>query len=246
VLLVATDFDGTLSPIVDDPDAAEPSPRARRALSTLAGQCHTRVAVISGRALRDLEHRLQLSEDDILLVGSHGSEFEPELAARLTDLQRDLLEKVHAAVESAATGLEGILTEHKDASSTLHYRQANRDVAAEALCRLHRSIQALPPPRPQIRRGKKVVELAVLHMHKGEAVARIRTEVGATAALYLGDDRTDEDVFRIMGTEDLSVKVGPGPTAARVRVDNTEEVADLLAYLADLRSQALRQREPCL
>jgi trehalose 6-phosphate phosphatase len=114
-LLVATDFDGTLAPIVDDPQNAWPLPRNRRALATLARQPHTRAAVVSGRSLADLEARLQPAEDGLLLVGSHGSEFEPALTGRLSPGERRLVGGIRTMVEASAAGLAGVGVEHKDA-----------------------------------------------------------------------------------------------------------------------------------
>ncbi|MFQ5459253.1 MAG: trehalose-phosphatase [Anaerolineae bacterium] len=239
VLLVATDFDGTLAPIVDDPDEATVTPRCLRALAALARRYHTRVAVISGRGLADLEARLGPGESGMLLVGSHGSEFEPELAGRLTPEQLRLRATIREAVDAAAQDLEGVHSEHKDASSSLHYRRANRRDAARALHRLRYRLPSLSPPAPQVRRGKKVVELAAIVTDKGEALRRLRRDVGATAVMYIGDDRTDEDVFRSAEACDVTVKVGPGPTSAAFRVDGPNEVADLLARLADARLRAL-------
>ncbi len=209
VLLVTADFDGTLAPIVDDPDDAEPMPRAVRALSTLARQPHTHVAVVSGRALADLEARLQPVPERVLLVGSHGSEFEPELVGRLTAEQLSDLSAVRAVVDEAAAGLAGVAAEHKDASSALHYRRAARQDAARAVWRLRVGKQGLGES-VHLRRGKKVVELAVLHAHKGQAVDRLRAELGATAVLFVGDDRTDEDAFGLAAGRRRGSQGGPG------------------------------------
>ena len=75
ILLVATDYDGTLSPIVDDPLQARPSRESSVALRSLAELANTHVAIISGRALRDLA-ALSRFPEEIHLVGSHGSEFD--------------------------------------------------------------------------------------------------------------------------------------------------------------------------
>ncbi len=235
VLLVAVDFDGTLAPIVDSPPDARATPRSLRALAALSGQPRTHVAVISGRALSDLAARLGPAEDGVLLVGSHGAEFAPESVGGLTAEQHALVATIRAAVDAAAEGLAGLATEHKVASSTLHYRTASREVAAEALRRLRRAWSRAPLARARRRRGKKVVELLAVEGDKGDALAALRAELGATQIVFIGDDRTDEDAFRKLGPRDVAVKVGPGPTVAAHRVGGPSEVADLLVRLADLR-----------
>src|SRR5690554_7005804 len=72
-LLVALDFDGTLAPEVDDPEHARATPEAREAVLRLLDLPNTRVALVSGRALRSLEQVAGLP-DNVLLVGSHGIE----------------------------------------------------------------------------------------------------------------------------------------------------------------------------
>lgn len=81
-LLVACDYDGTLAPIVDDPTRAEPLPEAVAAIRALATLPQTTVAVVSGRALRDLATLSRLP-GEVHLVGSHGSEFDLGFIRRL-------------------------------------------------------------------------------------------------------------------------------------------------------------------
>ena len=83
-------------------------------------------------------------------------------------------------------------------------------------------------------RGKDVVELAVLDVDKGSALADLRAQVGAAGLLYAGDDVTDERAFAALGPDDVTVKVGDGATAARFRVPAPAEVAAALHRLADL------------
>ncbi len=247
LLLVAVDFDGTLAPIVEEPDRARPDAEAMRALAALARQLHTRVAIVSGRGLRDLDERLGRLEEGILRVGGHGSEFEAGLDRKLEPPHRKLLDGIARAVDLAADGLPGLRVEHKDASSCLHYRQAERADACRALWRLLRQRPDLAVEteagrlRPKLRRGKKVVELSVLATDKGEALDRLRAELGATAVLYIGDDRTDEDAFARLHEGDLGVKVGGGSSLAKCRVADSAAVAGLLARLAEARRDALRR-----
>ena len=86
------------------------------------------------------------------------------------------------------------------------------------------------------RRGRDVFEFSVRSTTKGDAVRMLREFSGATAVLFAGDDVTDEDGFRALGTEDLSLKCGDGETAARFRVADTIEVAAVLERLAEIRS----------
>ncbi|MGH7541890.1 MAG: trehalose-phosphatase, partial [Gemmatimonadota bacterium] len=91
-----------------------------------------------------------------------------------------------------------------------------------------------------VRRGHQVVELLVVGADKGEALDRLRRELGADAVLFVGDDRTDEDAFaRLRPGADLGVKVGPGPTRATARIAGQPDVGPLLRTLLSLREARL-------
>jgi trehalose 6-phosphate phosphatase len=78
-----------------------------------------------------------------------------------------------------------------------------------------------------------VLELAVTDADEGTALSRLRDDLAAVATVYLGDDRTDEDAFRVLSPSDLAVKVGEGETAARYRVADPAAAVLLFETLAD-------------
>lgn len=232
VLLVATDYDGTLAPLVSRPEQARPQREALVALRALAQLPQTHVAVISGRALNDLAQ--QLGEvDGVHLVGSHGSEFEPDAADRLSAEQVALLDAALTAAQRVAEQHPGALIEPKPAGLAFHYRQmpeADAQVAVAAL------LEAAGRAGVYIRHGKKVVELSVVETNKGHALERLRQRVGPSAVLFVGDDATDEDAFRTLSGPDVSVKVGAGATVAEHRLADSQAVTRLLVCLAEQRS----------
>ena len=91
-------------------------------------------------------------------------------------------------------------------------RQVTDRAAAAAL--LERA-RAAADPSLTLKPGKEVMELAVSDSDKGSALLRLRDDLGAVAAVYLADDRIDEDAFRALSPGDLTVKVGEGESAAR-------------------------------
>lgn len=240
ILLVAADFDGTVAPIVADPALAEMNRETAVALRFLAGLAQTHVAVISGRALADLS--VKTSEaGELHLVGSHGSEFEPSFAAPMAGHSVELLQGLTGELRAIADALPGSIVEAKPASLAFHYRNADEVKAAQAI----EKILAGPGARPgvHVRHGKKVVELSVVETNKGAALQRIRQRLGATAVIYLGDDVTDEDAFAVLRGSDVGVKVGPGETRARFRIDGPADVARTLAQLAEARAKWLAGSE---
>jgi trehalose 6-phosphate phosphatase len=131
-LLVACDYDGTLAPIVADPQRATPIPESVTALRSLAAMPATTTAVISGRALRDLAVLSRLPAE-VHLVGSHGSEFDIGFVHELTPAQRELHEKLWIELGALVDGRSGVHLEVKPASIAVHLRQASADVVQEIL-----------------------------------------------------------------------------------------------------------------
>lgn len=232
VLLVACDYDGTLAPIVERPEDAAPHRESTAALRAIASLADTHVSVISGRSLRDLAVLSRLP-DEIHLVGSHGSEFDVgfanDLSAELVELRDRIARELAAIAESG----QGFQVEGKPASVAFHFRQADADDAAAAVAR----VRAGPGSHEgvKVKEGKMVIELSVVDLHKGTALQRLRSQVAADAALFIGDDVTDEDAFATLAGPDLGLKVGPGETLAQGRLDDTEHVAKTLAWLYEAR-----------
>ena len=236
VLLVACDYDGTLAPIVEDPTRAVPLPEAVAALRALASLPQTTVAVISGRALRDLAALSRLPSE-VHLVGSHGSEFDvgfvDALGPELQQLRGELVETLSGLVRRRA----GVRLEVKPASVAVHLRGAAPEVSHLVLD----AIRTGPATWPGINvtEGKEVIELSVITTNKGLAVDALRAQLSASAVVYFGDDVTDENAFAELHGPDLSVKVGAGPTAARHRVSGPVDAVRLLGLLLHHRRQWL-------
>lgn len=236
VLLIASDYDGTLAPIVDEPGSARPHREAVVALRSLAGLAQTHVAVISGRALRELARLTGLPED-VHLVGSHGSEYDLDFSSSLSPEVAALRDRIRAELADAAASAVGMTIEEKPASVALHYRQASSDDARRVLDEVLAGPAAIEGV--VTKHGKKVLELGVVSTNKGDALENIRRRVGASAVIFLGDDVTDEDAFATLTGPDIAVKVGEGETSATFRVSGPEDVARLLARLSELRSKWL-------
>ncbi|RZT25277.1 trehalose 6-phosphatase [Mycobacterium sp. BK558] len=228
-LLITTDFDGTLSPIVNNPADARPLPDAGRALVALAELPSTEVALISGRALRDLRV-LSSMPDAVHLVGSHGAEFDSGFSH---DIDTDLLAAITETLDAIAADKAGVTVETKPASVALHVRNAS-DPDGEAA--LAAAWEAATGWDAHATTGKAVLEFAVISTDKGEAIDILRAEHDASAVVFFGDDVTDEKAFRRLTDADVGVKVGPGDTAATHRVSSPEDVAAALQFLLSARA----------
>ena len=226
-LLVASDYDGVLAPLRDDPSAAGFETGAADALVRLSQVDGVTVALVSGRGVADLQATSGLS-GDFRWVGSHGAEFDGPLVGELADRRDRLAERLAPLVAR----LEGAWLETKPASVAVHVRPVHDRAAAAALLE---EARAAADSSLTLKPGKDVLEIAVTDAHKGAALGRLAEELGVAGSIYLGDDVTDEDGFRALaGPHDVTVKIGEGPTEARHRVSDTVGAVALLNRLADL------------
>jgi trehalose-phosphatase len=235
--LLALDFDGCLAPLQDDPEASRALPAAVRALDRLAAVPGLHLAIVSGRAIGDLSAKAEVPQGTHL-VGSHGGERghrqDGDVVLDPFDLdpgRAAVLAEMTARLEDAVAAVPGSRVERKPASVVLHTRTVDDDDAAARLT--EHALALGDRDGVDAMRGKDVVELSVLEVTKGDALAVLRGELGVDVVAYAGDDVTDERAFATLGPRDVTVKVGPGTTAARFRVPDPDAVASLLTGLAD-------------
>ncbi len=190
---VFSDFDGTLTPIFDDPRDTMLESNIRALLAVLAGKLDL-VAVVSGRGVGFLRGVVGLG--GITYLGNHGMEvwgvgrLEPEANG---ELDKGLLGEVQREVEGLGT--RGLYVEDKGVNVAVHYRNApDPENARLSVLKL---MHALAETRDMaIKEGKMVVEVGpTAEVNKGTAVGRLVREFGLTGAIVLGDDVTDCDAF---------------------------------------------------
>lgn len=235
VLLVACDFDGTLSRIVPRPEDARPLPGAKEAIDALAALPHTHVAVISGRP-RELLAQWLGETRGVTLVGSHGAEFEN--GVHLTGAQTAAIAMVDEYFCRLAGQIPGAQVERKPSGVALHYRRCSPEDGERARF----AALAAPGEGLKQREGKAVVEYGVPDGDKGAALSTLRYRCGATGAVFIGDDVTDEDAFAVLMPSDLGIKIGEGVTLASSRIGSVDDVLPLLGVLARERERFLAER----
>jgi trehalose 6-phosphate phosphatase len=225
-VLLAFDFDGTLAPIVADPTRAHLRPRTRRLLADVARKYLC--VVISGRNRADVARRLAgipLRQ----VFGNHGSE-----PSRALPAARRAVRDWQACLRPRLERVAGVIFDNKGASLAVHYRKArNRPAARKAILAATADLADA-----RVLRGLLVVDLLPVGApNKATALQSEWRRLGCRAALYLGDDQTDEDVFALSRRLPLlAVRVGRKPHSfAPYYLASQGDVDALLTELLDLR-----------
>lgn len=208
-LLCAFDFDGTLAPIVAHPEQAGLPEAVHERLTGLAA--YAPLAIITGRSVDDVRSRLGFEPD--FVIGNHGMEGMPGKEAQAAAHRQACGGwRVQLLPALGDLALAGVQLEDKRYSLSLHYRHAHTpDIAVEVLNDLFATLD----PAPRIVAGKYVFNLLPADAaHKGNALEQLMQLSGARAAIYVGDDVTDEDVFRLQRPDLLSVRIEHAPDSA--------------------------------
>ncbi len=222
------DFDGTLVEIAPTPDGVTVPDHLLPALEAARDTLGGALAVVSGRALRDIDHFL--TPLTIAGSGSHGVErrrpdgtvLDPDPG--IQHAAREISEAVRAAVGAH----DGVIVEDKPWSASLHYRGAP-ELEAQCHAAMRKAVEA--HPGWELVAGKMVVEGRKAGISKADAVRAFMAEspFAGRTPVFIGDDRTDEDGMRAaQNLGGIGIKVGAGDSVARYRLAGP---ADVLRYL---------------
>ena len=233
-VLLAFDFDGTLSPIVSEPDEAKMRARTRR-LFGLVSQRYPCV-VISGRAAADVGARLGDARVRAV-VGNHGLEPAGDMSASRAEVRRWLPRLDPGRRSARGRGDRGQALFRGGALPALHGRAGRCGRrSSDAVASLGKAVRMVT--------GKCVINvLPEGAPHKGFALQRLRRALAADVALYVGDDETDEDVFNLEEPGRLlGIRVGKSMRSrASYFLTSQREIDSLLELLISLRES---RREP--
>lgn len=241
-LLVCLDFDGTLAPIVENPDDAVPSERNRDAVATLAETPGVTTAVVSGRALADVRERI---DGPAIYAGNHGLELARNGSIAVHPVARKRaveVDRVCSILETALASVPNCRIENKRLTGTVHFRSVPaaaepivRRVTRDVVDRFGGDALAVSP-------GKRILEIGPdIPWGKGNAVSLIAAdEPPETAVLYIGDDVTDESAFRAVEPDGIGIRVGgDDPSNASCRVESPADVASFLSWLGSTGAELI-------
>jgi trehalose 6-phosphate phosphatase len=241
LIFLFLDYDGTLTPIARSPDEARMPASTRKLLQDLTGLSRVRLAVISGRSLRDIERQVRLK--GIVYAGNHGLDIEAPGTAglRLVPLSATkTMRTVYKDLKHALSGITGILLEDKGAILSIHYRLASREQVKIMRAVIKRVLYPfIAQKKLKLSAGKKVIDVKPpVEWSKGHAVSWILETAKKLfqnkkiMPVYFGDDITDEDAFRRIGRNGMTIRVGRSKkTSAQYRLKNTREVYSFLNQL---------------
>ena len=233
------DYDGTLVALQRSPELAVVSQELRQLLDRLSKGFS--IYLVSGRSQQFLDK--QFPNCSFGLAAEHGGFYKnpgEEWRSRIsTDIESWYLE-VDRVMRSYAERVPLSFVEYKVASLVWHYRQSPNEFANYQARRLDEELQVGLANLPvSITTGSKVVEARAIECNKG-CFVRWLMSMEQERALFIavGDDRTDEDMFRVVGDKGISIKIGSGDTVARYRLKTQEEVLTLLQLISGFESQA--------
>jgi trehalose 6-phosphate phosphatase len=223
------DVDGTLLDIAETPGAVRIDAPLLDLIARLHRASNGAVALVSGRALSDLEHRLGMLR--LPMAGQHGLE-RRDAAGRLW--MHAPPPEAKAAIKKAIAPLverhPGLLVEDKGLTLALHYRRA--PALAAYVHRLMARLVAGAGGALEVQKGKRVVEVKPAGIDKGSAIGEYLAEppFQGRRPVFIGDDANDEHGFaEINRVDGVSIKVGPGRTCGRYRLAGVTAVRDWLA-----------------
>ena len=246
-LLIAIDYDGTLVPFENHPQDAVLPERTKRLLEKLARQPEIHVCIVSGRPRKFLG--AQFSGLPLSLCAEHGAFY------KLKD-QEDWKNPVNLDTSSWYPAVAKVMNDYadrvpmsflesKEASLVWHYRKSPPGFATYQARKLAEELEVLMANLPvSVLIGSKNVEARSLECNKGQIVRLIAEGLPPqTRVICIGDDRTDEDMFKVLPSE-ITIKVGQDITSANHRFPRCEDVLIFLESLEKFVSEYKNQRAP--
>jgi trehalose-phosphatase len=239
-LFLFLDYDGTLTPIVSRPELALCPSEVKRHLEKLRDLPSVYLAIISGRSLEDLRKKVGVS--GIIYAGNHGLEIEnPDGRHKkfLSSARTRELKRITQNVRNSLKEIPRILFEEKGPILSVHYRNVPQKFFDRIPQVLKEELEQWRG-RWKMASGKMVFEIQPnVDFHKGETVREILKPFPSLGLLpiYIGDDQTDEDAFRVLKGQGLSVFIGPSgfSSEAEFFLRNPDEVQEFLFRCQEVR-----------
>jgi len=244
-IMLFLDYDGTLRPIVSTPRRAFMSREAKELLGELSKSPKCKLAIISGRALKDIMNIIGLK--GIIYSGNHGLEIEgPKIRFETPVSTRyiAILEQIKNDLNKKLSSIKGAFVEDKGLSLSIHYRLVDRKHIPLVKTIFYETvIPYLARNKTKIKSGKMLLEIRPpIEWDKGKAVLWLLTRQRFALRgvnifpVYIGDDVTDEDAFKALKNKGITIFVGkPKTSYAQYYLKDTYEVVEFLKRTLEMQ-----------
>ncbi len=231
--LLILDYDGTLVGFKTQIEQATPDKELYTLLDSLSNDSKNHVAIVSGRNHQTLEE--WFGSKKYTLIAEHGAwtkkHQEWEHIPGLSDIWKD---EVHHLMDAFSDRTPGSFVEEKSYSLVWHYRNVQKGLGGLRGNELMDNLRYLTAPHGlQLLNGNKVIEVKNTEINKGKSTLKLLDQDEYDFVLAIGDDYTDEDIFKSLPETAISIKVGTDISAARYFVENHEEVRTLLKEIVE-------------
>ena len=237
--LLFLDYDGTLVPFAKEPELAKPGVGLMRLLFSLARDPHNLLVIVSGRDRAILEHWLGKIPCD--LVAEHGAWIKKgpqQNWEKQKSISAGWKEQLKPILKDYEVRVPGSLVEEKDYGLGWHYRKANPELGQLRSSELFDYLnEFLANTELQVMHGNKVIEVRVSGINKGNGIMPWLSKDKWDFILALGDDWTDEDLFKVLPANAYSIKVSYGPSQARFYLESPQSTRDLLKELVKIQKK---------
>jgi trehalose 6-phosphate synthase/phosphatase len=225
------DYDGTLTPIAKLPEMALLNEKTEYLLRNIVSNKKNNVVIISGRGREFIEN--QFKNIDVILIAEHGFYIKYPHGEWTKNIDIDLSwkEKILPVLNNYVDRCNGSMIEEKMASLAWHYRNADEDIASLRIHELKDDLTEIlkGESKLQMLEGDKVLEVKSILYDKGTAASVLVNQANYDFILAIGDDKTDEDLFKIIPKHGFSIKVGSKPSKARFNIRNQSQIYEILS-----------------
>ena len=226
--LIILDYDGTLVDFKDKPELAVPNDNLIDILNNLTKIRGLDIAIVSGRDKLFLEDNL--GKLNISIIAEHGHFYKKKNKdwTNLGKIDKVFLSEIYAIFQSFSDRTPGTFTEKKESGLVWHFRKTDPELASERVVEIETVLNSLLTDQFQILNLDKAIEVTSRKFDKGSAVNELIKNKKYDHIVCIGDDVTDENMFKTLNENSTTIKVGIKNTLAKFFIDDTKSVVNLL------------------
>ena len=240
--LFLIDYDGTLTPIAKLPEMAVLDEKMRDILHMIISDKKNKVVIISGRRKEFLDE--QCKNLNAILIAEHGYFIKNPNSEWVSNLEIDLSwkKKIQPILNDYVDRCNGSMMEDKYASVVWHYRNADEEIATLRINELKDDLSEILKSEPKLYllEGDKVLEVKSILYDKGTVASSLLGKGNYDFILALGDDSTDEDLFKVIPDYGFTIKVGSKPSNARFNVRSQQQIYEILNLFTDASTSKIK------